>query len=414
MSPRRSPTEGTGGGGRVAVTVLVVAIVAIGMLLLVRARPTPEAFDPRSSRADGARALVLLLEGEGAAVDVTRDVPAPGADARVLVLADRLGDDQRIAVLDFVEAGGLVVVADPASSLHGGPGLDGGSREVAPDRPPEALGDAESESDLFVDDSCTIAALGHLRGVFTPRALLFPTAPDDEHCLGDGADTDHAFVIRRHLGAGSVVGLGDNHVFTNEYLRYADNSGLATALLAPSNGRVVVLIGDRSAGTPEDLGSGDDTLADLVRPGVWMAFAELALAFAVFAVARGVRAGRYVDEPLPSPLAGSDFVRARASLMQRARHAAAAGDVLRADLHRELCAAWRLPPGSPVDTVAGAAAERGLDPDAVRIALTAGTPGDTELHDLAVRHARLRAGLASTISRPAALAGTGPSEGAPR
>ena len=74
---------------------------------------------------------------------------------------------------------------------------------------------------------------------------LPPVAPDEQHCFGDGSDTDHAFAIRRQLGDGSVVGLGDNRVLTNEYLRFADNSGLAVALLAPTDGgRVVMLLGD--------------------------------------------------------------------------------------------------------------------------------------------------------------------------
>jgi hypothetical protein len=380
--------------------VLLVAAAAIVMLLLVRAEPSPNSFDPRSSRADGARALVLLLDERGADVDVTRDVPAPGSDARVLVLADQLGADQRVAVLDFVEAGGIAVVADPASSLHGGPGLDGGSREVTDDG--LLTGSVESAADEanLVPGECTLAALTHLRGVYSPRAVLFPVAPDEQHCFGDGEDDDHAFAIRRQLGDGSVVGLGDNRVFTNEYLRFADNSGLAVALLAPTDGaRVVMLLGDDAPATPDDLGSGEDTLSDLVRPGVWMGLAQLALAFAVFAFARGVRSGRHVDEPLPSPLAGSEFVRARASLMQRARHAEAAGAVLRADLQRELCRAWRLPVGTDVERIAAEAATRGVDPGQVRWALLAATPTDDDLRDLAVAHARLRAQV-GTQPRP--------------
>jgi hypothetical protein len=401
MSPRRGTAESGGGGGRAAVTVIAVAVVAIGMLLLVRARPKPDAFDPRSARSDGARALVLLLEGRGATVDVTREVPTAGSEARILVLSDRLGDDQRLALLDFVEAGGLAVVADPASSLHGGPGTDGGSVEVSDDSAlSTGVGDAESEADLVLEP-CTIPALQHLRGLYVRSGLLFPVAPDEQHCFGQPGDDDHAFAIRRRLGEGTVVGLGDNRLFTNQYLRYADNSGLAVALLAPSDGRVVMLLGDEAPATPDDLGSGEDTLGDLVRPSVWMAFAELALAFAVFALARGVRAGRFVDEPLPSPLAGSDFVHARASLMQRARHAQAAGDVLRGDLYRHLCRTLRLPPNTDVERVVAAAAVRGLDPQQVRIALTSTTPTDSDLRDLADLHARLRNDLVVATEHPA-------------
>ena len=149
-----------------------------------------------------------------------------------------------------------------------------------------------------------------------------------------------------------------------------------------------------------------------------MAFAELALAFAVFALARGVRAGRHVDEPLPSPLAGSEFVQARASLMQRARHAEAAGDVLRADLHRDLCRRLRLPAESDVGRVVEAAGGRGLDPELVRRALLAGTPTDADLRDLAAAHAQVRAALErATATVPvtdSTVVHDAPSEGALR
>ena len=54
-------------------------------------------------------------------------------DTRLLVIADLLDDEQRQRALDFVEAGGVAVVADPESTLHGGAG-PGARRGFTPAR----------------------------------------------------------------------------------------------------------------------------------------------------------------------------------------------------------------------------------------------------------------------------------------
>lgn len=413
---RTASGDGEGGGGRIAVTALLVLAVAIGMLLLVRARPEPGAFDPRSSRPDGTRALVLLLESQGVIVDVGKAVPRPGAATRVLIVADQLGVQQRADVVEFVEAGGVAVVADPRSTLHGATSDDDGSGVGAivvtgPEPGGAGVGDdaAAAEANVLQGD-CTIPALARLRGVFVPDGVLFPVGPDDVSCFvraASGSDPAHAFVILRSLGAGTVVGLGDNKVVTNAFIRYADNSGLGVALLAPTtdqaaaNGSrsVTVVIGDRAAASPADLGSGEETLRDLVRPGVWMALTQLALAFVVLAAARGIRAGKVAIEPVTVEIAGSEAVSARATVMQRAGHAARAGWVLRSDLHRELCERLALPRSAAIDAVAAAAAcasasasaKLVIDPQAVIAVLTTEVHDDASLLELSRRIAVLRA-----------------------
>jgi hypothetical protein len=119
------------GVGKGALAALVVVGTALALLLIVRARPAPDPFDPRSSAADGATALVELFERIDAAVTIGRTVPPPGTDTRLLVLADQLDDEQRSATIDFIEAGGVAIVADPASTLHGGPAVEGGSIEIS-------------------------------------------------------------------------------------------------------------------------------------------------------------------------------------------------------------------------------------------------------------------------------------------
>lgn len=355
-------------------TALVVIGVAVGMLLLVRSSPDVQSFDPRSSASNGATGAVLLLKHFGASVDITARAPQPGADERVLVIADRLNDDQRRDLLGFVDAGGVAVVADPASSLPGGASAEHGAQTVPGALTPGVYGGdnqlpADVEANVAIGD-CTIGSLDSLRGVYSPKGLLFPVARDQAHCFGDRSNS---FVIVRQHGAGVVVGFGDNNVVTNGYLRYADNAGLVTALLAPTAGvRVRIMIGTESKPSVSDVGTGDETLLDLVRPGVWMALSQLALAFTVFSFARGVRPGRAVREPLPTPIAGNELVLATSNLMQRAHHHQRAGWLVRGEFYRQLVAHYRTPPDISIDRLSTIVGNRsGVDPGELRSVLQA-------------------------------------------
>jgi hypothetical protein len=345
----RSATAEASTGSKMAVTALLVVLIAVAMMLIVRASPDPEPFDPRSGADDGARGLVLLLEKYGADVDVVRSVPAPDTDRRVLILQDRLSDAQRAEVVEVATAGGLVVVADPDSPLVG---------ELSDSLIEGSI--SGTGADVFEESNvspgvCDVPALQHLRGLFVPDGVLLATN-GDASCFGDG---DTAFAAVRGTGEGVVVALGGNTLFVNAYIRFADNAGLATALLAPVDGsKVSIVIGDEAPKSVADIGTGDRTLFDLVRPGVWMALAQLGIAFVVVAWARGVRAGRPVREPDQVPVAGSELVVATGRLMQRANHSQRAAQVLQAQLYRELCARYHLPANTSVESVDATVASR--------------------------------------------------------
>jgi hypothetical protein len=348
------------GVGKGAIAALVVVGTALALLLIVRARPASDPFDPRSSAANGATALVELFVRSDAVVTISRTVPAPGTDTRLLVLADQLDDEQRLATIDFIEAGGVAIVADPASTLHGGPAVEGGSIEISgPPLPTDRL-DVDLETNLRAGE-CNIAALRSLRGLYVPEGLLFPVGPAEPKCF---ARSSNSFVIVNSIGDGIVVGLGDNEVFVNQYLRRADNAGLAVALLIPSPGASVSIVLGTDATAPEvgEVGEGEDTLIDLVPDWAWMAIVLVASAFVVFAVSRSVRVGGVLDEPLVTPIAGSELVAATGNLMQRAKHTPKAGWLLQTQLHRDLCREFRIDIAAPLVELDSAVAARSSIP----------------------------------------------------
>ncbi len=385
---RQAAAGDTIGAGKGVLAALIVVGTALALLLIVRARPAPDPFDPRSSAPNGATALVEVLERSGAEVAITRTAPEPGTTTRLLVIDDRLDDDQRSATLDFIEQGGLAVVADPASTLHGGPQLDGGSIAVEGFGLPERRLEADRETNV-ARGTCNIGALERLRGLYVPQGLLYPVGPDEPQCFSGDAQS---FVIVRQIGSGTVVGLGDNEVLVNQYLRRADNAGLATALLAPRDGTdVTILLGTGTAASIEDIGAGEETLVDLVPPWAWMALVLAALGFVIFAVSRSVRVGAVLDEPLATPLAGSELVAATGNLMQRAKHTSRAGWLMQNRLHRDLCAELHIDLAAPLAELdAAVAARTNLPPGTTEQLLNRTATDDSQLLALSGQIDRIR------------------------
>jgi hypothetical protein len=353
VSRSAAQSGGSAAGVKAVGAMVFVVVMALVVLLMVRARPGPDPFDPRSGQPSGARGLVVTLQAAGADVTDTRDVPVPFDETRVLVLEDRLNDRQRQDLLDFVESGGIAIVADPDSSLHGGSGIDGGAIQVA-----GYSNDVQESAEVdrnVLPGRCSVDALSDLRGVLVPDGVLFPVGPDEPQCftdldVGEVEGGGHSFVIVREIGDGLIVGLGDNEPFINEFLRRGDNSGLMVSLLVPDrNADVTFLLGSDANPTVSDVGSGDETLRDLIPPWVWMSLVLGAISFVVFAVSRSARVGRLVAEPIAAPIAGSELVSATGNLMERAGHAERAAWLLRDRLHRDLCRSHGVDFGAPLD-----------------------------------------------------------------
>jgi len=297
--------------------------------------------DPDGTGSGGAKAARLLAESYGADVHVIST--APGRTDTVALLLEDAVDDDQVAVLErWVQAGGTLVVADPQSRFT-----------------PEAV--AGGALGAVIDGGiprgdCAIAELTGLARL-TPGfgAARYRVQDGSTGCFTD--DSGDAFVVRTPRGRGAVIAVGGTGPFTNDLLDDTDNAALVADLLAPAEStRVAWLVA----------GSGHRTtgLADAIAPGVRLAFAQLFVAFLVYAWFRARRLGSPVVESQPVPIEGSELVAAVGRLQQQRRVPDESARLLRADLRRRLADRLGVVPHTPAPVLADAVAARtGVDRD---------------------------------------------------
>ena len=304
--------------------------VALGVALVVvavivgRDRPSDgRPLGPDSTAPDGAHAVVQLLGAYADDVDVVRGAPDPEATT-ALLLDDRLDDDDVDGVERWIEDGGTLLVADPASPLA--------LRGDGPGSCPAAFADVDVV-------------------VFSDRVV-------EE----DGACSDAGFVAHPR-GAGWVVSVADPSPFTNDLLDEGDNAVLVVAALAPTGA-------ERVAFVDGGLGAGRDDLVDLVPTDVRQAIIQLVVAFALLVLWAGRRLGRPVLEPQPVAVEGAELVAAVGRLLDGRRRPDEAATAVRADTRRTLERRLGLPSGAPAKVVAAAVhVQTGLDLARVEAAL---------------------------------------------
>ena len=283
-----------------------------------------------------------------------------------MILRDRFEEAELEGVRRWVEAGGVLVLADPSSALH-----DAGGAGPCP---------------AALDGVGTIGA------------------EDGGGHLSRGDDCFDGFVTASPMGAGTIVSIGDPAVFTNRFLDDDDNAVLAAALLAPTGAERVAFIQGPA-------GSGDEALLDLLGPRVAQALGQLAVAFGIYVLWRGRRLGRPVAEPQPVAVAGSELVTAVGRLLGGRRQPVEAAARVRLDVRRALERRLGLPADAPIERVVDAVAARtGLDAAGVVGALaTRPVLTDADLVDVVADLDRIR----DLALGPPVPAGTHPSGGTP-
>jgi hypothetical protein len=341
--------------------LLVMGLVIVALIAGAPRRSEGEDFDPASTSPNGTKALVELLEGFGARVDVSATTPPEDAEV-ALLLTDALDESGTAVVQDWVVQGGTLVVADPFSSYA--PSVAGpiGSFGVAP---------------AIDREVCDIDVLQDLAVVDPGGAVQYDRDPSSESCFGDD---ELAFAIRTTMGDGAVVALGGGGLFTNGRLAEADNAAFAARLLVPERATRVAML---QPGTGE--GSSDRSLADVLGIGVRLGIAQLGLGFLAYAWYRARRLGQPVHESQPVDIAGSELVLAVGQLLQQTKNPQSAADLLRADARRRVAERLGLPAHLPPDVMADVVAERtAIEPERVRAALGDGPVlDDAGLLDLA-------------------------------
>lgn len=360
---------------RAALPLVLLGAAVVAVAAVAGPGPSGAPLDPRSTAPDGTRALVQTLSALGA--DVRVGVPRPVAgDDVALLFTDRLGEARRQAVLDWVRAGGVLVVADPRSELT-----------------PRPVGPATvAGAHVPMSRSCDVAALAAV-GEVAPGGAVYEAPAGAEACF---ARRDGHWLVVRAEGDGVVVALGGPDVFVNARLDSADHARLAAALLAPHPGTRLALL------RPARPGEGEATLGDLVPTRVRLALGQLAVGFVILAAWRARRLGAPAVERQPVDLPASELVVATGNLLHQARARRRAATLLREDLRRTLGERLGLPPGTAPDDLADAVATRtGVDRGEVAGVLAA-EAGDEEALVVLARSAERvrRAATAVPSGRP--------------
>lgn len=350
--------------GWAAIAVALVVIVGLGALITPRLTPSQGTLDPRSTGADGARALVRVLEQHGVTVDVVTD-PVAAHDALEKTPSTLwLPDSPALTVADLLalskQAAGTVV-GDPAARsarVLFGATLAGYGREAVP-------------------ADCAVPA-ARRAGDIAPGLLFRATGSDTTSCYPVGTA---AGLLTRTDGTRHDTLVDGTRLFTNEHLAENGNAALALNLLGERR-TLVWLMPDagRNAGAAP-------TLAELtpgwVTPLIILGFAT-ALAAAIW---RGRRFGPLVAERLPVTVRASETAEGRAHLYSRAADPAHAFDLIRAAGIRRLARMLGLGGRATAAEVADAAAAvTGLPRgEAQNLLVHARPDGDRALVDLTTR-----------------------------
>ena len=276
--------------------LIAVALAALALLVLLT---------PRSEDPDSTLALRRYLENLGLEVSERDGLPTEGGT--LVLLADIRGPDEAQPILDWADAGGHLVVADPTSPIVE---MVGGSVAAT-------LGFGGT---LELTPGCVAPAVVGVDRVVA-RATDRTLVADDPALVSCFPVGNGALVLTRTFGEGTVTLLGGSSAFTNALLREADNAVLAAGIVGSGS---EVVFGPPATAVPGSSGLWD-TLPDRARAAVWAIIA----AVLAFALVRARRLGQPVVEEPIAPIPGSELVRAAGRMYRRARATAYAGTLMR-------------------------------------------------------------------------------------
>ncbi|MFH8383107.1 DUF4350 domain-containing protein [Kitasatospora sp. NPDC018058] len=304
--------------------------------------------DPRSYDADGAHAVVALLEHQGLKTGLTTDpATAPGgADTLVLPEPDLLDKAQLRAIAAARHKRLVLIAPGPAALTALAPGV----------RPSDEDGGVPYAPIRSTDTGCSLTEAVRA-GNATIGGMLYTSGSRGEGCYQRG----HGYpLVSTPTGDGDVIVLGSGSLLTNGALAKDGNASLALGLLG-SQPRLTWHLPDYSAPLAE--GTHRKSFNDYIPKGWHWAFYQLAIAAVLAALWRARRLGPVVSENLPVVVRAAETTEGRARLYRRAKARGRATEALRR------AAAHRLAPILGVPLQAGAP-----DPEALCAAVTGRLP----------------------------------------
>ena len=270
----------------------VATVLIVGTILLAG----PGSVSPNDPAGlNGLAGLKRLLAEAGARV--RSDIVQPSPDATTFVVPfDLRSPEDETRLLDWARAGGTLVVADPGSVLFQLRGVD-------------VVGELSAFGPVNVRPGCALPLSSGVRSVTIAGNDAVLSAPAQAvSCFARGGGS---FALQAFVGRGSVVLLGGLSPFYNRYLASGDDARFAVDLFGTATVEFAT-----ATGTTEPRSTGVWASMPLVAK---LVIAQLLLATLLFALARGRRLGRPIDEQPTSPIPSGELMRATANLLRESK-----------------------------------------------------------------------------------------------
>lgn len=317
--------------------LVVLGILLVGAIALAGLQSGNQHghLDPRSADPYGSRAIAELLKERGVRTRVVTTAPeaadAAGPGTTLLVTdPDLLGDIQRRVIRSATDlSGGRTVLLSPS-------GLS------LPDLAPGAHTSGSARQDN-PDPGCALPAARSAGRAGTGGGLSYTTnIPGATACYPSGDGRPTLLVLPGTTKGGDTVLLGSDTILLNKHLAEEGNASLALQLLDSRPELVWYL--PSLADAPDDGGTEEKSLLELIPAGWGWALLQLFTAAVIAALWRARRLGPLVTEKLPVVIRASEATEGRARLYRKAGARDRAATVLRAATRERLAALVGVPP----------------------------------------------------------------------
>ena len=342
--------------------LLVAGVVAVAVIIGIgRGSASGGYLDPASAAPSGARALRVLLEGQGVAVTTARSsraaVELAGLGDTLLVATP--ADANQTQLADLAQSQADLVLVDPTPTVLA---------SLAPWLRPVQPAAVQPR-----DPACDLPAAVRAGRAVTGGLGLTDVASGAQPATLCYAVNGAATVAQATLGSGrtvTVVGAGD--AFTNDQLAVEGDAALAMNLL----GRHPRLVWYVAQNTLTDA-SGTRPLGELLPPWVHPVELQLAAAVLLLALWQGRRFGPVVTEQLPVVVRAAEAAEGRARLYRRAGARGRAAQNLRAaSVARIVVLVGQTSHADPVTVTSAVSARTGRSTSEVAAVLYGAAPAD--------------------------------------